>query len=275
MGLGAALGEGAWRLGIRRRVVEANLAGVVPGWGEAERRRIARGHYRELGRVAIEYPRLAELAHAPLGDVLREVRGLEHLELARRKGRGAILLTGHYGNFELAGAFLGQRHPVDFVTRALSNPRVDGWVARERARAGIGSISAEAGIRRVFESLKENRMVAMVADQDARRHGVFVPFLGRSASTAVGPARIALASGAAVIMGFMWRGADGRHDLEVEPALDVPEPRAPDAVVRLTALHAQRLECHIRLRPEHWFWLHRRWKTRPAGDAGEIARPGA
>jgi len=272
--LGAVLGDLVAALGIRRRVAEANLAGVVPAWGAAERRRILREHYRELGRVVMEYARLAELARAPRGAVVEEARGLEHLERARREGRGAILITGHYGNFELAGAFLAQMHPVDFVVRPLTNPRVEAMITREREAAGVGIISAAAGVRRVYESLKRNRWVTFVADQDARGHGLFVPFLGRPASTPAGPARIALATGAPLITGFIRRVAGGRHELDVDPALELPDVRDPGAVARLTAAHVARLERRVREHPEQWFWLHRRWKTHPPAATGEVSQAG-
>ena len=260
---GAALGELAYRAGIRRRVAEGNLAQAFPERTPGERDTILRAHYRELGRIALEYPRLAELARAPRGEALAEIRGVEHLERARSAGRGAELLSGHYGNNELLGAAVGQLHPVDFVVRPLSNPGVEAWIAAQRARAGLGSLSADTGTRAAYRALRDNRWVAMLADQDARRHGVFVPFLGRPASTALGPARIALATGAPIIMGFGWRGADGRHTLEVDPPLDAGDPRDPRAAERLTALHVARLEQRVRERPECWFWLHRRWKTAP------------
>jgi KDO2-lipid IV(A) lauroyltransferase len=260
---GAALGDLARRIGIRRRVAETNLEHAFPDRGTAQRATILRAHYRELGRIAVEYARFAELARAPLGQVVGEIRGLEHLERAKAAGRGAILLSGHFGNVELLGAALGQVHPVDLVVRPLSNPGVEAWIAAERTRAGVGLISADTGTRAAYRALRGNRWIAMLADQDARRHGVFVPFLGRPASTALGPARIALATGAPIIMGFCWRGADGRHTLEVDPPLDPGDPRDPRAAERLTALHVARLEQRVRERPECWFWLHRRWKTAP------------
>jgi len=217
----------------------------------------------------VEYVRLAELARAPRGRVVAAVRGGQHLEAAR--GRSAILLTGHFGSFELMAAHLAQTHPVDVVVRPLSNPGVESLLARERARAGLGSISADRGIRRAYESLRSGRWVAMVADQDARRHGVFVPFFGRLASTATGPARIALASGVPILMGFVTREPDGRMSLEVEPPLQILDPEAPDAALRLTALHTARLEAWVRRRPEMWFWLHRRWKTSPGREAPRAA----
>jgi Kdo2-lipid IVA lauroyltransferase/acyltransferase len=271
LGFGARLGGLAHRLGVRRRVAEQNLALAFPERSSADRAAILSAHYHELGRVVAEYPRLAELAQAPRGRVFAEVRGFEHFEPLR--GRGAIMLTEHFGNFELGGTMLGQAHPVDVVVRPLSNPGVEAMLARERERAGVGTISADRGIRRVYESLRAGRWIAMLADQDARRQGVFVPFLGRPASTALGPARISLATGAPIVMGFVTRGADGRLTLEIEPPLAIEDPAAPDAALRLTALHAQRLEARVRARPEMWFWLHRRWKTRPLAEARPAAAP--
>jgi KDO2-lipid IV(A) lauroyltransferase len=139
---------------------------------------------------------------------------------------------------------------------------MEAWIRRERAAAGIGTISTEK-VRDVYASLRANRCVAMVADQDARRHGVFVPFLGRPASTPVGPARIALATGAPIVTAFVQRQSDGRHVIEMEPPIDMPARDDPDAVERITVAHVARLEQRVRRAPEHWFWVHRRWKTPP------------
>jgi KDO2-lipid IV(A) lauroyltransferase len=270
LGFGERLGDLAHGLGLRRRVAEDNLLHSFPERTAAERSAILREHYRELGRVVAEYARLGELARAPRGRVFEEVRGWEHFE--RLRGRGAIMLTGHFGNFELGGAMIGQSHPVDAVVRPLSNPGVEAILARERERAGVGVIPADRGIRRVYEALRAGRWVAMVGDQDARRQGVFVPFLGRPASTALGPARLALATGAPIVMGFVDRRPDGRLVLDIEPPLAVDEPASPDAALRLTALHTARLEARVRARPEMWFWLHRRWKTLPVADSQHIAQ---
>jgi len=263
LAIGGAIGALAHRLGLRRRVAEANLAAAFPERSAAECDALLIEHYRELGRVGAEYARLAELARAPEGAVVAEARGLEHLERARRRGRGAILLSGHYGNFELLGAWLGRFNPVDFVVQTIRNRQVEAMISRQRTAAGVGELSAATGLRRVYEGLKTNRWVAMLGDQDAGRHGCFVPFLGRPASTAIGPARLALATGAALIPGFVTRRDDGRLVLEVEPALELDDPRRDDAVERLTALHVARLERHVRAAPRYWFWLHRRWKTAP------------
>lgn len=269
-GAGAATGALAGALGIRHRVAEQNLALAFPERSVRERARILAGHYRELGRVAFEYARLAELAR---GDQAIEVRGLDHL-LAWR-GRGAILMTGHFGPFELLGARVARLHPVAFVVRPLSNRLVDARVNALRAAAGVEVIDA-GDPRRIYETLRAGGWVCMLADQDARGAGVFVPFFGRAASTPAGPARIALRSGAPIVMGFATRRADGRLALDVEPALERPAAGDPDPVRTLTARHTALLEQRVRTRPEQWFWLHRRWKTRPPGEAAApAARAGA
>ena len=264
---GARLGDGVRGLGLRRRVAEENLALAFPQWTAAERERVLREHYRELGRVVAEYAHLDRLARAPLGEVFVETGGIEVLDPLR--GRGAILMSGHYSNFELMGAMLARLNPVDFLVKPLSNAGVERFIAGRRADAGVGCISTDEGTRGVYQALAAGRWVAILADQDAGRRGLFVPFFGRTASTAAGPARLSLKSGAPIVMGFAVRRPDGRIDVEVEGPLQVPDPGAPDAVARLTALHVAVLEARVRARPELWFWLHRRWKTRPPAGARE------
>ena len=261
--LGEALGDLVRAAGLRRAVAEANLARAFPEADVDARRSILVAHYRELGRVACEYARLPELVEAAPGEVVAEVRGMEHLMAAREAGRGAILLTGHFGSFELLGAYLGRSHPLDFVVQPMSNAGLNDLVSELRRRAGVGVIPLGTGIRRVFAALSENRWIAMVADQDARDRGVFVPFFGHSSSTPAGPAQIALRTGAPIVMGFPLRREDGRHELALQAPLAIPAAGDPRAVEILTARHTACLEAWVRRYPAMWFWLHRRWKTSP------------
>ena len=252
LGLGSLLGDVAWNLKLRRRVAEDNLRQAFPHRTLEELTGILIEHYRELGRVACEYPRMGELVRAPASSVVAEFHGSEHLEAARAAGRGAILLTGHYGNFELLGAWLGRLHPVSFLVQSLSNPRVERLLTGWRRAAGVDLIPLGAGVRRVFEALAENRWVAMLADQDARDRGVFVPFLGRPASTPVGPAEISIRTGAPIVMGFVVRRQDGRHTLTVNPPLPIPGKGSAHPAFVLTAAHVSLLEQWVRRHPEMW-----------------------
>lgn len=266
IGVGAGLGRALHRVGLRRRVARDNLAIAFPDRTQAERERVLAGHYEELGRVAAEYPHLARLVRAPRDQVFAGFDGEEHLAAAASLGHGAILVTGHFGNFELFGAAIGRSHAVDFVFRPPSNPGAGEWLTATRAAAGVGQLTTSGGIKRVFQALRAGRFVAMLGDQDARREGVWVPFFGRPASTPAGPARIALATGAPIVFGTIARVADGRHHARVLPPI-VPEgdPRDEAAVLRLTAQHTALLEAAVRRHPEQWFWLHRRWKTQSPG----------
>jgi KDO2-lipid IV(A) lauroyltransferase len=195
------------------------------------------------------------------------VSGEQHLREAAGLTRGVVMLTGHFGNFELGGAWLSGVRPVDFVVKPMSNPRVQAWITGVRERAGVGQIPLGAGIRAVYAALDAGRWVAILADQDAHEAGVFVPFFGRPASTPRGPAEISVRRGVPILMGFCERRPDGGHDLTLLPLL-WPRADVEDPVTELTARHVAALEARIRARPDHWFWLHRRWKTPPPGGTG-------
>jgi len=276
--LGARLGDMARMLGIRRAVALANLALAFPEQTARDRSRILTAHYRDVGMMMCEAARGAASVHAREGEIVAHARGLEHLEAAKRAGRGAIVLTAHYGDFGLLGGWLGRLNPVDIFGKALQNPAVEALLVQTCEEAGIRRIVAGAGLRRLVAGLRSNRWALMLGDQDAGKGGVFVPFMGRPCSTTSAPAEISLRTGAPIIMAFITRRDDGRNDIDVLPPLELERPEASDAVERLTALHTAVLERWVRLHPHMWFWLHRRWKTAPPpesrrnGDDGAVAR---
>lgn len=261
---GAALGALVGSTGLRARVARSNLALAFPERDERWRERVLAEHWRELGRVAADYARMPALVRGPRERVFTTFEGEEHVRAAHALGRGVILLTGHLGHFELMGAALGRVAPVTFVVKPLSNPGAERWLDRTRRASGVGTVSIGAGMRAVLRGLRAGGIVAMLADQDARRDGVFVPFMGRLASTPVGPARLALATGAPIVFGTCLREPDGRYRAVVDPPhVAAGSPEDPEAVRALTAWHTARLERTVRERPESWFWLHKRWKTAP------------
>jgi KDO2-lipid IV(A) lauroyltransferase len=266
LAVGAALGDVARRLGVRRAVAEDNLARALPELDAGARAAVLAACYREVGRVAVEYPRLPQLARAPAGRVVKEVVGTEHVRRALDAGRGVVLVSAHFGNFELFAAAVAVRLgvPISVIVQPQSNPWVDRWLNDLRARAGLGIIPLGAGLRGAIAALRANRGVALVADQDARRRGLFVPFFGRLASTPRGPAELAVRTGAPIVMGFTVRGEDGRHAPTLLPPLEADRGAHPEREVeRLTLAQVAVLEEWVRRHPDHWFWMHRRWKTPP------------
>jgi Kdo2-lipid IVA lauroyltransferase/acyltransferase len=262
---GRALGRTAYRLGLRRGVVEDNLRRAFPDAGEAWLRRTGRAAYEHLGRESMAILRLSRLD--PEAIVARTVPvGLDELLAAREEGRGVILATGHYGNWEIAAATVAARGiPIAAIVRRQGNRLVDARLDLLRRRLGVETISQREAPSRVPRILRANGVVGIVGDQDARGAGVFVPFFGRPASTHRGPALFALRLRAAVFACVARRlpGAGVRYEVSGR-RLPVPASGDPEADVRaLTAALAAHLEAEVRRAPEQYFWFHRRWKTPP------------
>jgi KDO2-lipid IV(A) lauroyltransferase len=161
-----------------------------------------------------------------------------------------------------------QGYPMNFLVGEQTNTAVDDMMNDLRRSKGIGIISMGASMRNVLKALKQNQFVAMLSDQDAGSRGVFVNFMGRPASTPFGPASFAVRTGAALICGFIVRESPSGHRVILEPPF-VPVPGASDEEesLRLTQEYTSLLEKYVRARPDHWLWLHRRWKTKPTTPA--------
>ena len=263
--LGAALGRAAYRwAGVRRDVAEDQLRRAFPDRPDDWIRETAAASYAHLGREGLTMLRLSRQRRE---DVLAatEVEGLDALRAALEPGNGVVMVTGHFGNWEIGGAAVVARGiPLDVIARHQKNPHFDRLVNRARESLGMRVIDRRRATTAALRGLREGRVVAFVADQDARRTGVFVPFFGRPASTYRGPALLALRTGAPVFIGTALRRPGGGYRVVLRP---VPLPDAdldPDERVRrLTAAHAAALEAAVREAPDQYLWQHRRWKTRP------------
>jgi KDO2-lipid IV(A) lauroyltransferase len=265
--VGRRLGDLAyWLLPGRRRVARQNLERALgTELGPADLDRACRESFRHLGMTLVEAG--AFLARPPAESLARvEVEGLERLRQAAGRGRGVLLLTAHYGNWELlAAAHAVTGHPLSVVARPLDSSLLDRVATRLRERGGAEVIGKRHALRSIREALRAGRMVGILLDQNAsRREGVFVPFFGEPASTSRSLALLALTSGAPVLPVFIERQAGGRHRVRVgEP---IPPPATGDRrrdVLAFTEAFAAAVEARIRLAPEQWLWMHRRWKTRP------------
>ena len=199
-------------------------------------------------------------------DEIRErtpITGLDALKEAIGRGRGLVMVTGHFGNWELGAASLAVRGiAVDGVVQRQRNPLVDRDIRAARERLGVRIIERHKASRLVLPSLAAGRVVGFVADQDAGRNGVFVPFFDHPASTHRGAALFALRARAPLFVGVAVRGPGGSYDCRTEEIVVDRTGTVDDVVFRLTAAFTRHLEAQIRTAPEQYFWLHRRWKTR-------------
>ena len=264
---------GGWAMNFdrpNRPIALKNLEIAFPEMTTAARLNILRKMYRSWGRVLAEWTHLPELSRANVEQVAT-YDGKENWDEAERRsnGRGLFVLTGHYGNFELmqiAQSIYGYRLAI--VHRALRNPLIDAAIATQRVRYGNRIIERKAGGREMMRMLRQNWMIAIALDLDVRK-GVFVDFFGMPASTSDGIARLSIATGAPVMPVFMVREGDTvHHKITILPAFYPEKTRNREALVReYTQQYSNTLEQMIREHPDHWNWIHRRWKTRPPGES--------
>jgi KDO2-lipid IV(A) lauroyltransferase len=261
LAVGAFLGEILYRVDVpHRRIALYNLALAFPDRSDAERRDILRRSCRNLGRVGAEFCHLRSLTP-------ENVRTYVHVDdpqrwqegLAEAAHRGGLILTGHFGNFELlayAHGLLG--HPITLVHRSMRNPLVDRAITSLRARAGTVSLAKKSAAKAALRALRAQRMVAIPADQNqTRRYGVFVYFFGLPASTTPGPSRLAMLSGAPVVPVFLLRdGESDQHHLVILPEIEMVRTGDREAdVVTNTQRCTAALEDTLRRYPDQWIWF--------------------
>ena len=266
LGLSSVLG---WCVGVvlrvRRADTDQHLQIAFPERDPVWRRQMSRGSYMHFAREAAMTMRLSRMR--PEEIVRRtEVVGLEALRDAAAQGGGVVLISGHLGNWEVAAASVAVRGvPMDVAAHLQKNPLFYRHMVELQDRLGLTVIVKNEAFRRVPQALAAGHVVALIADQNIRRRGVFVDFFGRAAATAKGPALFALRTGAPVFLGVAVRkrGYPSRYRVIIERVPVEEGARGADAIRDLTQRHVSRLEAHIREAPSQYFWQHRRWKTRP------------
>lgn len=264
--LGAALGAVLGTVDRRhRRIALDNLSHALGDVLDREARRaVARKCWRHFGSIVLEALAFPRLDRAEIGTRIR-VHGVEHVRRAYESGRGVVVFTGHFGNWELAAvvqAHLGL--PLSLLARPLDNPALERRLARIRACSGNRIIYKRNAVREMMRLLRAGGGIAFMIDQDARADGVFVPFFGRLASTTPTFALLAYRTGAVLLP--CRAVPDGEGGCDIRYGEEIPVHREADRqeeILRVTAHCTAILEGWIRENPEYWLWMHRRWKTSP------------
>jgi KDO2-lipid IV(A) lauroyltransferase len=246
-----------------RRIARRNLERAYPEKSAAERETIAGEVFASIGRLLYAFARLPQINK---GNVSRWIRyeGLEHYLNAKKAGRGVLVATAHFGNWELSAfAHALMTEPMHIMIRPLDNPSIDQMVEKHRQLSGNHLIGKWDGARAVLRALQQNEAVGVLIDQNTSlAEGAFVNFFGTPACANTAFAKIAARTGAAVIPGFaLWSEEERSYVLRFYP----PVPMSGDAAEDTQRLHAF-LEGVIREHPGQWLWIHRRWKTRPPGE---------
>jgi Kdo2-lipid IVA lauroyltransferase/acyltransferase len=269
LGLGRALGSLVFTLDRRHR--EVTLANVDLAYGSEktpeEKRAIARGAFRHFGSMLFEMITLGRPRRSEL-EPLFELEGIENLEQARRRGKGVILTSAHFGNWELHaivhGFRLGKLH---LIAREQDNVYLNSWLERIRTISGNEVVYKRRALRQMRRLLRDGESIAFVIDQNVHlEDAVFVDFFGRKAATTPVASWFALKTGASLLPAYCYPLPDGRYHAVYERPIDADRFRGlePDqAILGLTQELVSVQERYIREHPDCWLWMHRRWRTRP------------
>lgn len=261
--VGMAMGRFLFTVfGVRRRVSMDNLRHAFPGKPEAELRTIAREAVGNYGRTMMLFFWSTARQAPAINAHLHLVDAHNALDAAAL-GRGLIILSGHFGAWELFPyAFATQLDlPMTIIVHTQRNVRVDAIVVRDRTRFGNRMVPMEQAPREVLTVLKNGGTLGLLGDQSGPKESLFVDFFGRPCATYRGPAVFSLRQGAPIVMPMMLRRPDRGYDIVVEPidSTDLDGPTEENVRI-LTERHTALLERYVRDHPDQWLWAHKRWK---------------
>ncbi|HCB14939.1 MAG TPA: hypothetical protein DEP36_15430 [Gammaproteobacteria bacterium] len=265
LALGGWIGHWIGRIARRRyQIARINLERCFPEWSAFQRKALLDAHFASLG-IGLFETAMAWWASDEKLRSLARVKGEEHLKQALARGKGVILLTGHFTTLELGARFITWQQPFHAMYRPHKNRLYEAVMRRERERrSGLPPLPHE-DLRGLLRAFKQGRAVWYAPDQNhGRRNSVFVPFFGIPACTITATSRLAALSGAAVVAYFPRRlpGTAG-YEVVILPALEnFPSGDIVADTERINTL----LEKHIRQIPEQYLWVHRRFKTQPPGE---------
>jgi KDO2-lipid IV(A) lauroyltransferase len=270
LGFARLLGDLMYLLDARhRKRAMANLERSFPDMKPATRRRMARESMRQLFMLFVEVmftTRLVKLEtfsrYVKLGDFQQT------LDLMLRSQRGLILLTGHYGNWEVLGYVLATLgFETTSVARPLDNPYINQWLLGVREKQGQRIIAKKGATEEVTAILERGGMVGFIADQNAGPKGIFVDFFGRKASTYKSIGLLAMQYDVPVVIGYARRVGDFRFECGTQDIIRPEDWKAQDDPLRyITQRYTKAIEDSVRADPGQYLWVHRRWKTRPKGE---------
>ncbi|HVN85885.1 MAG TPA: lysophospholipid acyltransferase family protein [Candidatus Binatia bacterium] len=270
--LGAVLGWLFYLVDVRdRRIALKNLAMAFPERSHAEHRRILRATCRNLGRMAFEIAHFPSLTRDNVSRYVQIDDPQRWAEVVNRaRERGTIILTGHFGDWELLAYACGLlSQPVTLIHRPMRNRLVDRGIMELRAPAGTQAIPKKAAAKEALRRLKARAMVAIPVDQNqVHSFGVFVDFFGVPACTTTGPARLAMLTRAPIVPVFIVRdGESERHRIIILPDIEPASTGDRDGDIHTTTQRCSAVfEQMVRAHPDHWIWFHKRWKSRPPGE---------
>ena len=273
MAIGENLGKATVALFPRlSKTAIRNLEIAFPNISDSEKRRIAKGTFRSLGRQLGFVSHFKRFAHEDIRNNVEVIGENENFRGPMESDRGVILFTGHFGSWEvfnlLPGAF---GYDLNILVRRIDNPNVEKYVDSLRTRFGAVTLGKKEARRGMYRLLEEGKALGILADLNAQhRDGVFVDFFGVPASTTASIAKLALKTDAIILPAFaVWEESKGRYVVYLEPAIEFEKTGDTEKdILQITQKITEIVERFVREYPEQWLWIHKRWNTRPKGQKG-------
>jgi KDO2-lipid IV(A) lauroyltransferase len=266
LSIGGALGSIIYSIDRKhRQIALSNLNTAFSSqFSIAKQKKLARASFKHFGRVFAEIIKTRSMKKEKIRSFI-SVEGIEHLENALQKGKGALIFSAHLGNWEMATALVSQIGKVNVIARPLDNKQLEDELLQIRKKFGANVIYKQQAARPILRVLKDNEMVAILIDQNTvRNQGVFVDFFGKSASTTPSLAAFFLKTGAPLIPVFCYPIQSGKYQLKILPPLKtIVTGDEEQDVLKITQLCTKIIQNQIQENPKVWLWFHDRWKTRP------------
>jgi Kdo2-lipid IVA lauroyltransferase/acyltransferase len=256
----------------RQSITLDNIKRAFPEKDFKWQRQVMYGSYHNLGITMVELLALKSMDDNEIKEYIKYTN-IEMINELHQQGRGVILLSGHFGNWELlaysAGLFSGL--PVMIIVKPQKNIIADKILNSYRTQRGNSVVSMYNAAFTIFKTLKKGGVVALLADQSATKDkDIYVDFFGIPAATYESPAELALKLDVPIIMGFSVRQNDGTYLVNLEQIKHDDLQHNKEDVIELTRRHVAALENAIRANPDHWAWQHRKWKHTTMISDGEV-----
>ncbi|MDR1952415.1 MAG: lysophospholipid acyltransferase family protein [Elusimicrobiota bacterium] len=248
---------------IRRKYVIEALSLSFPQKTKKEIKSIIKAMHKNLARTMTTLVFIPAMSDEKIKDMMKVDESV--LAETFKKGKGAVIMSAHFGNWELTALSLAKRYPLSVIVAKQSNHHIDKVMNEMRTKKGYDIISRDDkyAARKVLKVLKQNHFVALLADQNESKNGVYVPFFGRLCSMPRGGAVFALRAECPLFTAFGVHKEDGSMEIELK---EIPLPHSGDVlddVKTINTIYSQQLEEVVGKYPEQWLWFHKKWKTRP------------
>ncbi|WP_242462860.1 lysophospholipid acyltransferase family protein [Persephonella atlantica] len=260
--LGEKIGSTFWRLGYRKKVILKNLDIAFPEKEKEWKEKTGEKSLQSIGRTLVEFPKLPE--YVKNKDIDRIFVIEEGEEILKEKG-GKIIVSAHIGNWELGGAGISRKYgKIVSLAYRLKNKKLNSLITQIRESSGMKIIFHDQPLKDFLKALREGMTIVFLVDQNALRHrGVFVDFFSLPASTVSFPAKLSAKYGYPIIFSYQYYDFKTRIYKGVVKNLEIPDRKDVKSIVQS---YTKEVEIAVRKHPEQYFWVHKRWKTRPEGE---------